>query len=179
MKIITVEKTKTFLFLKLCSIFCVIVLLLAFLYVQGYRINLSGSLPGWIYRIYNAAGKTVSRGDYVVINYFSVDNNPAIQAGLERGYLSRFPMLKQVGAVSGDLISIRNNRLYVNGADVGPMIVLSADSLGNPLSPYPTPVTLKSGQYWLISNPERGFDSRYFGQIDRGCITHVAYPVFD
>ena len=166
------------LFLTLCSILCVIVLVLTSLYSRGYRINMSNSLPHWSYKINAISDKPISRGDYVVVDYLMMEDNPAIKAALERVYLGRLPMVKQVGAVSGDLVSLRDNLLYVNGEDMGAMVVLSADSLGNPLSPFPTPVTLQSGQYWLISNPDRGFDSRYFGWIERKCITHIAYPVF-
>ena len=169
---------KSFLFLKLCSSLCVIALVLAFLHLRGYRINLSDSLPHWIYKIHDASGKTILRGNYVVINYSLIEDNPAIKMGLERKYLSRFPMAKQIGAASGDFISLRDNRLYVNDIDFGLMTILSADSRGDPLFSFPTPVILRADQYWLISNPGRGFDSPYFGWIDRKCITHIAYPVF-
>ncbi|MCL1874898.1 MAG: S26 family signal peptidase [Synergistaceae bacterium] len=177
MKII-INKTRILLFLKLCSILCIIALVLTVLYVQGYRINLTASLPQLIFRFYDVNVKPVSRGDYVVVDCFLINDNPAIKTAIERKYLSRIPLVKQVGAVSGDLISLLDNRIYINGEDHGPMIVLSEDSEGNPLSPFPTPVTLQTGQFWLVSNPERGYDSRYFGWIDRNCITNLAYPVF-
>jgi conjugative transfer signal peptidase TraF len=173
---ITAEKTVTF--IKLCSILLAVVLVLLFLYVQGYRINLTDSLPYRIFKIRDVADKTISRGDYVVVNYMLIEDNPVIKTAVERKYLSRIPMVKQVGAVSGDLILMRESRLYINGENVGPMIIQSADSLGNPLSQFPTPVTLEAGQYWLVSNPDRGFDSRYFGWISRDSITHLTHPVF-
>jgi type IV secretory pathway protease TraF len=58
------------------------------------------------------------------------------------------------------------------------MTVASEDSTGAKLSVYPTPVTLPPGSYWLVSDPERGFDSRYFGPIRRNAFTHRARPVF-
>ena len=177
MKTTTKFKEK-FLFLILCSVLCVIALVLIFLYLQGYRINLTESLPYRILKIKDASDKPISRWDYVVADYSLMEDNPAIKLALERKYLGRFPMAKQVAAISGDSVFLRDNRLYVNGEDLGSMTVLSADSLGNPLYPFPTPVTLQSGQYWLISNPKRGFDSRYFGWIERKSITHIAYPVF-
>jgi type IV secretory pathway protease TraF len=141
---ITIEKTKTF--LKLCSILCVIILALSFLYLRGYRINVSDSLPHWIYRISDISDKTISRGDYAVVNYSLITHSSAIKAGLERKYLGRLPMLKQIGAVSGDVVLLQDDLLYINRLEFGPMIVISTDSHGNPLSPFPTPVALQSDQ---------------------------------
>ena len=175
---ITVDKKKTLLFLKLCSILCVAALILFLLYALGYRINVSNSLPNLVYKIAQITDKPTVRGDYVVVDHSLIANNPAIKTGLERKYLERYPMLKQIGAVPGDVVLLRDNILYINGIKHGEMIVLSADSHGLQLSPFPTPVTLQPGQYWLISNPHGGYDSRYFGWINRDCITHTAYPVF-
>jgi len=163
---------------KLCAIFCFVVLFLSFLYTLGYRLNISDSLPHRIYKITDISDKTIFRSDYVVINCSVITNNPVVIAGLERGYLTKHPMIKQIGAVPGDEVLLQDDRIYINGKDYGSMKVLSKDSQGNSLSPYPTLITLQSNQYWLISNPDRGFDSRYFGWISRDCISHVAVPVF-
>ena len=170
------EKFQTF--LKLCSILLIAALALLFAYTQGFRINLSDSLPHRIYRISKITDKPITRGDYAVVDYSMITHHSAIEAALERKYLNRIPMLKQVGAIPGDVVTLRGNLIYINGKETGEMVVLSEDSLGNPFSAYPTPVTLQSVQYWLISNPERGFDSRYFGPVSRDCITHTAYPVW-
>jgi len=64
-----------------------------------------------------------------------------------------------------------NGFLSVNG-EATKITVASYDSYGGELSEWPTTITLQSGQYWLVSDPERGFDSRYFGPIDRSAFTH-------
>jgi type IV secretory pathway protease TraF len=56
--------------------------------------------------------------------------------------------------------------------------VASRDSFGWELSAWPTPIILPPCCYWLVSDPERGFDSRYFGPIHRDAFTHRAFPVF-
>jgi conjugative transfer signal peptidase TraF len=173
---ITIEKTKTF--LKLCSILCALILVLCIFYMQGYRINMSNSLPHWIYRIFDLADKTITRGDYVVLNNSLIVQSYTMHAGFVKKYLDRFPLLKQIGAISGDVVLLQDDHIYINGTDFGPMKIMSADSQGTRLSPFHTPVTLQSGQYWLVSNPDGGFDSRYFGQISRDCITHIAYPIY-
>ena len=173
---ITIEKTKTF--LKLCSILCAMAVVLFFFHMQGYRINMSNSLPHWIYRVFDISDKTITRGDYVVLNNSMIARNYTAKAHFDHRYLDRFPLLKQIGAVSGDVILLQDDHIYINGTDFGPMKIMSADSRGNRLSQFPTPVSLKSEEYWLVSNPDGGFDSRYFGQISRECITHVAFPVY-
>jgi len=145
--------------------------------MHGYRINLSSSLPYWIFKVHDASDKLISRGDFVIIDYSLITDNHAIKAAIDRKYLGQRPMGKQIGAVPGDLVVLRDSRIYINEEDKGCMKILSEDSLGNPLYPFPTPVTLQYGQYWLISNPERGFDSRYFGFVHRSCIVYLAYPV--
>jgi conjugative transfer signal peptidase TraF len=173
----TADKMK--LFLKLCSILFTIALILLILHIQGYRINLSNSLPDKIYRISKITDKPINRGEFVVVDFSMIANNSTINTGLERKYLDRLPMIKKIGAVPGDVVTLQNSLLYINGKELSPMIILSEDSRSNPLTQFPTPVTLQSDQYWLISNPAGGFDSRYFGWISRDCITHTALPVLN
>jgi type IV secretory pathway protease TraF len=68
--------------------------------------------------------------------------------------------------------------MLVNGKAVAKITVASRDSFGGGLSPWPTPVTLRPDQYWLVSDPGRGFDSRYFGPVHRNALTHRAELAF-
>ena len=86
-------------------------------------------------------------------------------------------MLKQIGAIPGDTVVLVNGFLYVDDA-AAKITIASRDSDGGTLSAWPTPITLQPGQYWLVSDSERGFDSRYFGPLDERTFTHKAYPVF-
>jgi conjugative transfer signal peptidase TraF len=144
----------------------------------GLRANLSESLPGLIYRAIPLPKEIpLSRGDRVLID-LSRFFNPVVELGIERGYVSRQQkMLKEIGAVPDDTVLLGNNRLYVNGR-WRPMIVSSQDSRGDRLFPYPTPLVVSQDHFWLVSAPYLGFDSRYFGPIDRNAFTHVARPVF-
>lgn len=173
---ITLRKTITF--LKLCSILIALTLGLFLIYAQGYRINVSDSLPHRIYVISKIDDKPVNLGDYVVVDNSRIVHEFGGKTESERMYFNGLPMIKQIGAVPGDVVLLQDNRLFINGIEFSPMVVLSSDSHGNTLQPYPTPVTLQPEQYWLISNPDKGFDSRYFGWISRDCITHIAQPVF-
>jgi type IV secretory pathway protease TraF len=101
-----------------------------------------------------------------------------IELGIRRGYVSRSQkMLKEIGAVPGDRVELKDNLLFVNNEST-PMFVSSEDSRGNPLCAYPTPIVLSDDCYWLVSIPYRGFDSRYFGPVRRSAFTHKARKVF-
>jgi conjugative transfer signal peptidase TraF len=147
----------------------------------GYRVNRSESLPGHIYRITSLEeNEPLKSGDIVLIDLSKI-SNPVIDRGIERGYVSRAwnqPMLKRIGAIPGDTVSLKDEALFVNGETAGKITVASRDSFGGELSPWPTPLTLPPNHYWLVSHPERGFDSRYFGPIHRSAFTHKAEQIY-
>jgi conjugative transfer signal peptidase TraF len=170
---------------KKLSTLCVTLLILSIaadalflLYGAGLRANLSESLPGFLYRAIPLPEHfPVSRGDRVLIDLSRL-SNPVIELGIRRGYVSRKQaMLKEIGAVPNDAVALKDNGLYVN-SHWQPMIVSSQDSRGDKLFPYPTPLVLSPDHFWLVSAPYLGFDSRYFGPIDRSAFTHMARPIF-
>jgi conjugative transfer signal peptidase TraF len=171
-------KKKFSILCSLLSFLAVTAFALISLYSHGYRVNLSESLPGYIYRVTPLKeGEMIERGECVLID-LSLFENPVIELGIRRGYVSRSRrMLKEIGAEPGDTVALRDNHLFVNDRPT-PMIVSSKDSIGQILLPYPTPVTLPSDCYWLVSIPHRGFDSRYFGPVRREYITHRAELLF-
>ena len=163
--------------LSLTALFCCVVFLCA-AYFAGYRVNLSGSLPHRIYKItVLPERKVLSLGELIVLDYKEIDNS-VISEGVARHYLTAHPMVKQIGALPGETVSLSGGRFRVDGRDMGPLTVLSADSQGRPLGAFPTPYTLKAGEFWLVSHPEKGFDSRYFGPVRRMDITHTATAIF-
>ena len=160
---------------------CFVTFAFVLLHSLGYRINRSASLPFLIYKIEPLVKEQeIRHGAHVIID-LPMLSNPVISLGVERGYVNlREPMLKQIGAVPGDTVVLTDGFLHVTGEinKKSEITVASHDSLGGELFAWPTPITLQAGQYWLISDPERGFDSRYFGPISRSAFTHRARPVF-
>jgi conjugative transfer signal peptidase TraF len=158
-----------------------VALVFVLFHALGFRVNRSSSFPGSVYRITSLeADEPLKTGDIVLIDLSKI-SNPVIDRGMERGYVSgawNQPMLKQIGAIPGDSVTLKDGYLFVNGEAAAKMTVASRDSFGGELFPWPTPVTLLPDHYWLTSEPERGFDSRYFGPIDRDAFTHKAKPVF-
>ncbi|MDR0653962.1 MAG: S26 family signal peptidase [Synergistaceae bacterium] len=167
-------KKKLAVFYVLLTSLCLLTFASLLLHSLGYRVNLSESLPGHIYRVIPLEGRDpIERGDRVLID-LSRFYNPVIELGITRGYVSRSRrMLKEIGAVPGDTVELRDALLFVNGVST-PMVISSEDSRGSPLRAYPTPLVLPPDRYWLVSVPYRGFDSRYFGPINRSAFTHRA-----
>jgi conjugative transfer signal peptidase TraF len=169
-------KRKFAVFYVLVTSLCFAAFLFVLFHGFGYRVNRSASLPFLVYEITPLGGnERIARGDCVLVS-LSRFSNPVITQGIERGYVNpREPMLKRIGAVPGDTVVLEDGFLYVNGG-AARMTVASRDSYGGELAAWPTPLTLQSGQYWLISDPGRGFDSRYFGPVQRDAFTHRAKP---
>ena len=171
-------KRKFALFYVLITSLCVAAFAFVMFHALGYRVNRSASLPFLVYKISPLIQDAeIKRGDCALIDLSNI-SNPVIARGVERGYVNlREPMLKRIGGIPGDTIVLMDNSLIVNGEAVT-LYIASRDSYGEELSAWATPVTLQYGQYWLVSDPERGFDSRYFGPVSRSVFTHRAKPVF-
>ena len=171
-------KRKFALFYVLITSLCFAASAFIVFHALGYRVNRSASLPFLVYEIAALTQDAeIKRSDYVIIDLRKT-SNPVIRIGVERGYVNlREPMLKQIGAVPGDTIVLADGFFSVNG-QASEMNIAAHDSFGGDLYAYPTPITLPPNQYWLVSDPERGFDSRYFGPVNGNAFTHRAYPVF-
>jgi conjugative transfer signal peptidase TraF len=179
---ITLRK-KIALFYVMVTLLCLVAFAFVLLHAFGLRVNRSDSLAGILYRIVPLEeGEAVNAGDCVLIDLsqISVQSNLVIERAVERGYVTRKtnqPMLKRIAGLPGDAVVLKDGFLSINGETMK-ISVASQDSRGGKLSAYPTPITLPPNQYWLTSEPERGFDSRYFGPIDRNAFTHKARPIF-
>ncbi|MDR1510046.1 MAG: S26 family signal peptidase [Synergistaceae bacterium] len=171
-------KKKFIALLALLLFLCVTASALFLFHHAGFRVNRSASLPGILYAVSPLGeNERIYRGDIVLIDLSKI-SNPVISRGVERGYVNmREPMLKRIGAAPGDSVTLENDLLRVNGV-VSRAVTAPFDSRGGPLAPWPTPLILRPGQYWLVSDPERGFDSRYFGPVGREAFTHRAKPLF-
>lgn len=128
----------------------------------GWRVNVSGSLPGVFYRV----SELPARGDYIQFcPPFIVAALPAARPG-EPSCAGKVPLIKRVAAVAGDRIVVDDAGVSVNGArlpDSRPRRLASDGSL------LPSAVgvhVLESGQAWAAGEHPDSFDSRYFGPVD-------------
>ena len=146
----------------------------------GLRVNGTGSEPVGIYW---AVSRPPAKGDFV---FALPPASPIFKLAKERGYLTAGPspagtcgLIKQVAAVSGDLVTISAEGVCVNGVLLKNSAPMPADDAGRPmraceLSDY----SMGSEEVLLMSdyNPA-SFDGRYFGPLSKTTIQSVIVPV--
>jgi len=127
-----------------------------------------------LWLVYNVSD-SAPRGLYVVdestevrVGIYVVARLPASSATLaaERGYLpGTVPVLKQVAAVAGQAVCVRNGVVYIDGAVIAR--TLDVDRRHRPLRPWNGCRVLLPHELFLLNpgNPA-SFDSRYFGPLD-------------
>ena len=145
---------------------------------SGLRFNTSPSVPAGLYRIDRAS---IATGGLVAACLPETEG----VVGRKRGYLRRgrcpggaSPVIKLVGAVSGDLVRVTTNRILVNGRRLqGPPP--SVDSHGRPLRSIPAgDYQLGPGELWLYSPYPKSWDSRFFGPIPRSAVLGSVRPIW-
>ena len=113
------------------------------------------------------------RGDYVVAR---LPSDTAMLAAM-RGYLPRsVPILKQIAAVTGQRVCVRDSIVYIDGVAVAR--TLDSDAKQRPLTAWAHCRHLVSDELFLL-NPhnEASFDSRYFGPVDASFVRGRAIPL--
>lgn len=145
----------------------------------GLRLNLSHSGPVGIWRVGPFDSSTVARGELVEV---CPPAQPIVQVMVQRGYLDRgdcegtniAPLLKAVGAVPGDRVTVAKGRaVAVNGQPL-PNTEALEHLPAWPDGTYP----VQPGQVWLFSTyTPVSFDSRYFGPVELASVRGRAAPV--
>jgi conjugative transfer signal peptidase TraF len=139
----------------------------------GYRVNLTPSMPLGLWRVVAAFPADYHRGQAVAVC-------PPVDAPfLPRGScpLGMQPLLKEIVALPGDVVTVTFAGVSVNGDPPLPHSPPLAQTLdGQPLPQWLG--TWRLTGYWLYgAGSPRSFDSRYFGAVPAGCLQGVAYPV--
>ncbi len=167
----------------IASIFVLLFVLL--LYACGARINRTNSLPKGIYRVVK---KTPERGDIVT---FWPSDCAEMRLARERGYIfdGAFNRVNGVGygllmkrflGVPGDVVSVTDDGVVINGSLVPNTRPLLWDNIGDPL-PYIrfTEYALKENETFFVSDHlPRSYDARYFGVQETRQIVDVLVPVY-
>lgn len=113
-------------------------------------------------------------GDYVVAR---LPSDTATLAAT-RGYLPRFvPILKQIAAVPGQRVCVRDGIVYIDG--VAAARSLDRDAKERPLTAWAHCRDLVSDELFLLNlHNEASFDSRYFGPVDASFLRGRATPLW-
>jgi conjugative transfer signal peptidase TraF len=144
------------------------------------RINWTGSAPVGLYLRQHAVA--VARNDVVEVCLHSL----TAALGRSRGYLmaggcsnGTSPILKQVVAVAGDEVELRNDFLAVNGRIIDSTSSSSIDSIGRPLEHIPFGVRIvRDGEVWVLGiQRKHSWDSRYFGPVPLSTIVGITRPL--
>jgi conjugative transfer signal peptidase TraF len=143
----------------------------------GVIINITPSMPTGIY--IKTSGE-IKRGDIVA----ACLSDPYKTIGLKQLYIEKGvkcdgadPVIKEVVALPGDNVVLKNNRIIVNNINLF-FITARKDSAGRILDIYPRGEYLDTKGYWLIgTNSQHSWDSRYWGSIDKAQIMSKLQPV--
>lgn len=144
----------------------------------GLQINVSGSMPYWIWR--EASSAPVERGR--VVSFCPTLEQTQQQAN-SASWLSKadcldgvMPVLKSIAAVAGDQVLVSKEGISVNGELLQKSARHNNARLRSGLVPEGT-YKVEAGQLWLISTYHpSSLDSRYYGPITLGQVEGVYCP---
>lgn len=148
----------------LIGIICISLIFL----MMGFRINITESIPIGLYRI---TGTNNLKNNFVI---FCPDNRFAFKQGLERNYINPglCPggygyLMKKVVAVKGDVMSVTDEGVYVNGKFFPYSKPKSHDGMGHALPQWHvTDYRLKEDEVLTMTSlSEWSFDGRYYGLV--------------
>jgi len=155
-----------------------ILLILALVWLLGFRINVTPSLPCGLYRI---ASRPVPPDRFAS---FCPESDYG-RLARDRGYLAAGscpsgvrPLLKQAVGLPGDVIGFQEGLLTINGQILAGTVAVSSDSQGRPVPPSRlTAGVIPQGQALMLSQKSLSFDSRYFGLVPLESVQWVE-PIF-
>jgi conjugative transfer signal peptidase TraF len=152
----------------------------------GYGVthNVEDCLPMGAYWLLPAP-KHLERGE--IVQFCPPENNPSVAFAVARGWLGKgtcpsgtMPMLKQVGALPGDVVTITPEGVTINGKPI-PGTPVKVHTKGGVVIPRAVPLgtfTVPPGQWFPIAtNSPLAFDGRYFGPLPQSIIEHRATKV--
>ena|SRR5258708_6298901 len=164
-------------FLGLVVLLIVAVVLAA---AAGAKINLSRSFP---LGVYWDTGTAAKKKDLV---YFTPPTTPVFELAKSRGYIDPNlfggyqPMIKRIVAESGDIISVTDQGVVVNGGLIPNTRPLAKDLMGRQLPCYRiSNYQMQADEVFLISDLSPiSFDARYFGPINMQQIRCAIQPLW-
>ena len=150
--------------------------LLASKFAYGIKIPFTHT---YIYR-----GDDPAYGDIIIFEY---PNDPSVDPVPERGEVVTFwsdemgkLLVKRVIGLPGDVITVRDKRLYRNGMPVEESYIrYEQPNIIEPIRDNFGPVTVPPDKYFVMGdNRDNSLDSRFWGFVDRGAIQAKAWRIY-
>ena len=125
-------------------------------------------------------GGRLERGQIVSV---CPPDRSVVREARRRGYLGSGdcpggyePLLKPVGAIPGDVVTVEAKNIAVNGVFLAGSAALTADPDGRPIETLaPGTYTVAPSELWLLSTTHpASFDSRYFGPVSAALVRGIA-----
>ncbi|HBK93133.1 MAG TPA: S26 family signal peptidase [Parvularcula sp.] len=133
--------------------------------------NASASAPIGLYRI--ERHDLLEVGDFVLVR----PEEELAKLIAERGYLpENIPLLKRVAALPGDEICRESQAIFINNVRAADAQIF--DSFGREMPAWSGCLTLQSGESFLLNDPEKSLDGRYFGATRADAVIGVARAVW-
>ena len=154
-----------------------VVLAFAVFMASGLRFVLTPSVPLGLYKTRPYQGQSLSVGQYVCVQTRGANAPEGLRRAFADGTLPadwrNRDLLKRVVAGAGSVVEYANDAVTVDGAALPSSRHLDKDRDGRALPTPPYPVVLGEAQVWVSSEHPRGFDSRYFGPVEKSAISCV------
>lgn len=125
----------------------------------GWRVNITSSLPGVVYRVSEAP----ERGDFIRFCPPIVVAALPDSIGWEDSCDGKVPLIKRVVAVAGDRVIVDSLGVQVNGILLPNSQPKHAARDGTQLPSAAGEYVLEARQVWTAGEHEDSYDSRYFG----------------
>jgi len=140
---------------------------------KKYWLNLTESEPVGVYRM-TKLDREVRRGDMVIM---SIPETFRKYVYGRKWLPPGWPLMKHVGAVSGDLVCFQGSFFLINGVRIGP--VYQVDSEGLPLPRLEGCRQVPEGQFLPVATGVKtSFDGRYMGPVSLTEIRGLVRPLW-
>ncbi|WP_432263217.1 signal peptidase I [Cupriavidus sp. TMH.W2] len=137
---------------------------------QNYRIGLDFTsircMPERIYWVKLGAPKVVRRGDIIAF---------VAPSGLMLPKFDGKMIAKQVAGLPGDVVTVKNDRAYVNGKLIGDLILNR--KLGRGPGDFDRIEVVPPGKIFVIGTLPRSYDGRYWGFLDQRSLIGTVTPI--
>ena len=144
---------------------------LALISINKFRVNFSNSEPLGLY--YTTNTKKLEKGDRVVIDYEKFEIKGFEK---EKVFFKPNDVLKSIRGVEGDIITVKNNEIFVNDESYGKILIV------NNVKPYfkeGDRIVIPKDKYILLGRSILSYDSRYLGFFEKKDFKNKAVLLYE